>query len=68
LDHLSTVFVVNNDVVGYFIGFVEKWPLLSELQARLQENLGADGYQAAREQGEDLELSTAVEALLAEGK
>lgn len=49
-------------------GWAEKWPLLSEWQARLQENLGANSYQAAWERGRDLVLMKVVEALLAEGK
>jgi len=50
------------------IGWVEKWPLLSEWQVRLQENLGADKFQAAWEQGRTLDRMAAVEALLTEGK
>ncbi len=48
-------------------GWAEKWPLLSEWMTRLEESLGADGYQAAWERGRSLDLLTAVEALLAEG-
>jgi predicted ATPase len=48
-------------------GWAEKWPLLREWMTRLEESLGADGYQAAWERGMNLDLMTAVEALLAEG-
>lgn len=46
-------------------GGAEKWPLLSEWQARLKESLGADGYRAAWERGRAMDLITTIEALLA---
>lgn len=49
------------------IGFAEEWPLLSEWQARLQETLGPEVYRAAWKRGRELDLQTAVEALLAAG-
>lgn len=49
-------------------GWAEKWPLLAEWQARLEKSLGADAYRAAWERGRGLDLMTAVDVLLAEGK
>jgi predicted ATPase/DNA-binding SARP family transcriptional activator len=48
-------------------GWAEKWSVLGERQARLEETLGVDAYRAARERGEVMDLIETAEALLAEG-
>lgn len=48
------------------VGWAGKWPLLSKWQTRLQEDLGAHGYQAAWERGKTFDLGTVVEVFLAE--
>jgi predicted ATPase/class 3 adenylate cyclase len=49
-------------------GWAENWQLLSECRAGLEKHLGAEGYRVAWERGGNLDLATAVEALLSEGK
>jgi tetratricopeptide (TPR) repeat protein len=49
-------------------GWAEKWSLLNEWQAQLQESLGVDRYRLAWERGKALDLVTAVEMLLAGGE
>jgi hypothetical protein len=47
-------------------GWMEHWPLLEELRARLEEQLGSERYQRAWTRGQALELEEVVLDLLAE--
>ncbi len=46
--------------------WMEKWPLLTRLRARLEAELGPDAYAAAWQRGAQLDLLTTVRALLSE--
>jgi tetratricopeptide (TPR) repeat protein len=48
------------------LGWAEEWALLDQWQARLQDSLGPDRYQAAWERGQSLDLRSTVAALLAQ--
>ena len=48
-------------------GWAEKWSLLSDWQAKLEDTLGTTAYRAALVRGRDLDLIEIAEAILAEG-
>jgi hypothetical protein len=49
-----------------YTAWLEKWPLLNRLRARLEAELGADVYAAACQRGAQLDLLTTVRDLLSE--
>jgi predicted ATPase/DNA-binding CsgD family transcriptional regulator len=49
-----------------YTAWLDKWPLLTRLRARLEAELGADAYAAAWQRGAQLDLITTVRALLSE--
>jgi hypothetical protein len=47
-------------------GWIEKWPLLTQLRQALKTKLGEEAYNTAWEQGKSLDLDTVVQELLVE--
>lgn len=50
--------------VHEMIGWLEKWPLLTQLRADLETNLGSDAFAAAWEHGQTSDLQTVVQSLI----
>ena len=50
----------------YIMGWMHKWPRLTQLRDQLETELGKEAYNAAWERGKALDLETVVQDLLAE--
>jgi len=50
------------------MGWMEKWPLLSEVRQQLEDQLGAEAFRNAWEQGQTLQLETVVRILRDQGQ
>jgi len=50
------------------IGWIEKWPLLSEVQQQLKDQLGVEAFRNAWEQGQTLQLETVARILRDQGQ